>query len=106
MTLLKKARFVQSIKGQFGGYTLARPADQITLGEVIGIIEGSSAPLESVKEIQKIIDSEAHHPGLYSVLMDVRNAISKILGQHTLANVCEKSLELAHAQTAYHMYHI
>lgn len=106
MTLLKRGRFVQSVKGQFGGYSLSRPAEEITLGEVIRTLEGPLAPLGSAAEIRKIIDAETHHPGLYSVVMDVHNAISEILDQRTLADVCERSLELTQTQTAYHMYHI
>lgn len=38
--LLKKAQIVKSIKGAQGGYVLARPAKDITVGDVIRAIEG------------------------------------------------------------------
>ena len=37
---LKGAGLVYSIRGASGGYRLARPADQISLGEVLRAIEG------------------------------------------------------------------
>ena len=37
---LKQAGFVESRRGADGGYRLARPADQITVGEVLRFVEG------------------------------------------------------------------
>ena len=37
---LKQAGFVESRRGAEGGYLLAKPADQITVGEVIASVEG------------------------------------------------------------------
>src|SRR5205807_10045910 len=37
---LKQAGFVESRRGAEGGYLLARPADSITIGEVIRFIDG------------------------------------------------------------------
>jgi Rrf2 family protein len=41
---LKQAGFVQSRRGAEGGYMLARPAEAITVGEVLRYVEGSHAP--------------------------------------------------------------
>jgi Rrf2 family cysteine metabolism transcriptional repressor len=37
---LKQGGFVESRRGAEGGYRLARPADQITIGEVLKFVEG------------------------------------------------------------------
>jgi Rrf2 family protein len=37
---LRKAGLVRSIKGAQGGYILARPADQIRVGDIVRILEG------------------------------------------------------------------
>ena len=44
---LKHARLVQSHRGAEGGYALARPADEITIADVIRAVEG---PLANVHE--------------------------------------------------------
>ena len=106
MVHLKKTGFVKSTKGKYGGYCLARPAQKITLGEVIRAVEGPLSPIGTQAEIKKRIQTEEHHPGLYCVLLDVRNAISEILDKKTLADVCEKSFELAKSKTTYQMYYI
>src|SRR5215468_7778727 len=40
---LKQGGFVESRRGAEGGYLLARPADSITVGEVLRFVEGSQA---------------------------------------------------------------
>jgi Rrf2 family protein len=41
---LKKANIVLSQKGKSGGYTLARESHQITVGEIVEILEGKIEP--------------------------------------------------------------
>lgn len=41
---LKQGGFVESRRGAAGGYLLARPADAITVGEVLRFVEGPRAP--------------------------------------------------------------
>lgn len=43
---LKCAGFVDSVRGKDGGYFLARPASDITVGEVIRFIQGPLGPVE------------------------------------------------------------
>ena len=38
--LLRKAGLVNAVRGSYGGYILARPAHQITVGEVLQALEG------------------------------------------------------------------
>jgi Rrf2 family protein len=40
MRLLRRGGFVRSARGQAGGYKLARPADQINIGEVLAWLGG------------------------------------------------------------------
>ena len=37
---LKQANFVQSVRGPKGGHILAKPPDQITVGEIVDVLEG------------------------------------------------------------------
>ncbi len=45
-----KAGLVDSRRGSRGGYLLARPAEQITMAEVVEALEGSIAPIECISE--------------------------------------------------------
>jgi Rrf2 family protein len=45
---LRRAELVESRRGSHGGYTLARPADEITMAEVVEALEGDIAPIECI----------------------------------------------------------
>jgi Rrf2 family transcriptional regulator, cysteine metabolism repressor len=47
---LRKAELVTSRRGARGGYLLARPAQEITMAEVVSALEGSIAPIECISE--------------------------------------------------------
>ncbi len=47
---LKKGGFVESKRGNVGGYLLSRPPDKITVGEVVRFIDGPIDPISCVKE--------------------------------------------------------
>ncbi len=44
--LLKKAELVASTRGAHGGYVLARPAEDITMDQVVLALEGAVAPMD------------------------------------------------------------
>jgi Rrf2 family protein len=48
---LKRAGLVASKRGKAGGYALLRPADEITFGEVLRVIDGPVAPLPCLSRI-------------------------------------------------------
>lgn len=45
---LKKAGLVDSARGVNGGYTLSRPPEQISVGEVLRALEGTTAVIDCV----------------------------------------------------------
>ncbi len=47
---LRKASLVDSRRGSRGGYMLARPANEITMAEVVEALEGSIAPIECISQ--------------------------------------------------------
>jgi Rrf2 family transcriptional regulator, cysteine metabolism repressor len=47
---LRKAELIDSRRGSRGGYLLARPAEQITMAEVVEALEGSIAPIECISQ--------------------------------------------------------
>jgi Rrf2 family protein len=89
---LKNAGLLHSKMGIGGGYYLARPADQISLGHIVRILDGPLAPVRCVSQM-------AYEPcgcpdeqtcGLRLVMQDVRNAIAGILDHTTLADVAHR----------------
>jgi Rrf2 family cysteine metabolism transcriptional repressor len=45
---LRRAELVESRRGAYGGYSLARPAQKITMAEVVQALEGVIAPIECI----------------------------------------------------------
>ncbi|MDO4295055.1 MAG: RrF2 family transcriptional regulator [bacterium] len=43
---LKRAELVESVRGAGGGYRLARPAEEISVGEVLCALEGDLVPVD------------------------------------------------------------
>jgi Rrf2 family protein len=91
---LKDAGMVLSARGKFGGYRLAKPTRQITIGEVVRLIDGPLAPIGCVSQsaYAKCTCPDEEHCGLRMLMLDVRNAIAGILDRYTLADVVEVTL--------------
>jgi Rrf2 family protein len=86
---LKAAGYVQTRRGKFGGYSLARPMDQIKLGSVIRLIDGPLAPIRCVSQSSYARCScpDEVHCGLRMLMLDVRNTVSALLDRFTLADI-------------------
>ena len=46
IAMLKKAGIVNSLRGAQGGYVLAKPAEEISVGEVLRALEGDLNPVD------------------------------------------------------------
>ncbi len=94
MQLLKEEGFVESQRGKFGGYRLARPSAKITVGSVVRMIDGPLAPIGCVSHTayEKCSCPDEVHCGLRMLMLDVRNAIAGILDRYSLADVVEVTL--------------
>jgi Rrf2 family protein len=91
---LKEAGIVESERGKFGGYRLARPASKIPIGEVVRLIDGPLAPIRCVSQsaYEPCTCPDEAHCGLRMLMLDVRNAIADILDRYSLADVVEITL--------------
>ena len=85
---LKRARFVNSVRGAGGGYLLKRPPEQIFLGEVIRSVDGPLAPFEDAESLRHRVKTDQRHRALFRVLLEVRDATARILDRTSLADLC------------------
>jgi Rrf2 family protein len=92
--ILKDAGILESVRGKFGGYRLARPAAKITIGEVVRLVDGPLAPIRCVSQTayERCTCPDEDHCGLRMLMLDVRNAIAGILDRYTLGDVVEITL--------------
>ncbi|MFA4888739.1 MAG: Rrf2 family transcriptional regulator [Candidatus Omnitrophota bacterium] len=91
---LKNAGILVSKRGVGGGYSLSRPPEDISLGEVIRIVEGPLAPLDCVSTSRHVNCPNEASCGLYSVMLDVRNAVSEIVDNISLKDIAKRTLDL------------
>jgi Rrf2 family protein len=94
MSDLRRAELVDSTRGWSGGYTLARPADLITFGEVIRLTDGPLALLPCAsrnfyKRCEDCVDEAAC--AIRRVMASVRNEVSEILDRTTIADAIAAS---------------
>lgn len=88
MLLMKKAGFVTSARGRLGGYTLARPAEFITLLEVVTALEG---PVENVNFLAtRTRRRNTARDALKDVWQTLNENSRTFLQATTLAKVCER----------------
>ncbi len=90
---LKNAGILHSRMGVGGGYYLARPADEITLGQIVRTLDGTLAPIRCVSKIayERCVCPDEQACGLRLVMQDVRNAIADILDNTTLEQVARRA---------------
>jgi len=84
---LKNARLVESARGAKGGYQLRRDPAQISLAEIIRLIDGPLAPFGDAEQLRDLISHDIPHRALYQVFLDVRDAAAEILEKATLADM-------------------
>lgn len=87
---LRDHGLVTAKKGIHGGYQLARPANRITVGELVRLLDGPLAPLPCVSKTayRRCPDCPDEAACRVRRLMaDVREALSDILDNATLADL-------------------
>jgi Rrf2 family protein len=93
---LRKRGLLDSRRGKYGGYRLAKPANAISFGEIIRIVDGPLAPLPCASKTGSRPCDDCTDVNSCSVrwlMLQVRDATADILDNCTLADA------LKHRQT-------
>lgn len=94
---LRNKGIVHSKKGKGGGYFLARPPHQVSVGEVLRAVEGPLAPIPCVSRTAYMRCRECREErtcGIRLLMKEVRDATARILDSASLADVL-KRVEMA-----------
>ena len=80
---MRRAGFIRSIKGASGGYTLAKPAEEIIIGDVLRVLEGdmliADPPPDGSSKFQRCIWRNVYEP--------LNRRIAEIIDSETLASL-------------------
>jgi Rrf2 family protein len=92
---LKNAGMLRSRAGLGGGYSLAKAPAEITLGQIVRLLDGPLAPIPCVSQMayERCVCEDEATCGLRLAMLDVRNAIAEILDQTTLADVTARTVK-------------
>jgi len=82
-SMLKKAGLVRSVKGAGGGYRLARPAAEISAGEVLTALEGDLS----------IVEPDLSDGGPYTLSRCIKENVWDVVSQRIKAEVDAVSLK-------------
>ena len=93
LTTLNKFGFIRSRRGRNGGHMLAKPAEQISLGDVMSTLEGRSASLDCIDEPAECTLSPSC--AQREIWRDVEESIQSLLNTTSVADLVTRQLHLA-----------
>ena len=91
MPTLRTAGVVRSMRGPGGGYTLNRPAGEITLERVVRLFQGQLAPIGYATRSHPDECPPMVASSLREVWVDVRDATIAILADVTFAELADRA---------------
>ena len=86
---LTKAGLLTSFRGAQGGYALSMPPAEITVGEILRILEGSLAPVYCVAEHGETCE-KLHSCNSVVVWKKIKDAIDNVVDNMTLEDLLEE----------------
>lgn len=91
---LRQAGYIETRRGKAGGYRIAKPLKDISMAEIVRLIDGRLAPIACASETcyERCTCPDEEHCGLRMLMIDVRNAIATLLEKYTLADVVAVTL--------------
>jgi Rrf2 family protein len=95
---LRRAGIVGSQRGSDGGYWLARPADEVTVADVIRAVEGPLADVHGAPPEETVYEGAAAE--LQRVWIATRVALREVLEATTLADIAGGDLPAGVAERA------
>ena len=87
LLILKRSGYVRSYKGAQGGYKLAKDPEKINVAEIIRLMDGALAPVESVSKYFYEKTPIEKSNKLIAVFKQIRDYVSNTLESVTFADL-------------------
>ncbi|MEC9489834.1 MAG: Rrf2 family transcriptional regulator [Halanaerobiales bacterium] len=101
---LKKAGLIKSIRGAHGGYLLNHPPEEISLADILRVLEGKIAPelqIESEQSEEAIFKTAAQE-----IWLKLEDRIKKLMESITLSDLRQRTEEIREEKSEGYMYYI
>ncbi len=94
---LKNKGILQSKKGKGGGYFMGRKPEEITLSEVVRLLDGPLAPLPcasqtAFRKCDECVDENTC--GIRAVMKEVRDSTASFMDRETIASLLQRIKDL------------
>lgn len=89
VTVLSRAGYVKSVRGAQGGYKLARPAEEYTVGMILRLIEGSLVPVACMEDTPNQC-ARCNKCVTLDVWQQIYEAVTNVVDNITLADLVQK----------------
>jgi Rrf2 family protein len=94
LALLAKDGLVVSHRGPQGGHSLGRAAEDISLRDILLVLEGQLTSVDQILALPCTIDVGTEHCVLREVFLDVKRAVEAILVGTTLRDLVTRQTEI------------
>jgi Rrf2 family cysteine metabolism transcriptional repressor len=95
LSRLRAAGLVRATRGPSGGHGLARPASEISVGEVIQCLEGQLTSVDAILDLPCNIKVGSQHCVIKEFLVEIKTEVERLLYQKTLAQLAGRQDELS-----------
>jgi Rrf2 family protein len=96
---LRRAGIVRSRRGASGGYSLGRPADEISVLDVVAALDGVPSPAECTQGLCERVDG----CGASTVWIEAQLALQSVLGGTTIGDLRVRERALRCTAPMYHI---
>ncbi len=91
---LRQGGYLSATRGKNGGYSLAKVASELRVGDLVRFLEGPLAPIAcaSHSAYQRCSCPDERHCGIRRLMLDARDALSNVLDGITLQEMADRTL--------------
>ena len=87
LLILKRTGYLKSKSGSNGGYSLLKSPNKISIAEIVRLMDGALAPVESVSKYFYESTPIDQNKNLLKLFKDIRNHIAKKMEETTFADL-------------------
>lgn len=94
VSALRKEGLLKSVRGAQGGYMLAKPPEDITVGDILRVLEGNLAPADCV--IDEEYECEKEESCVTKLVwMRIRDSIDEVVDSITLQDMLNENKKMS-----------
>ena len=93
IAVLNRANFVTSVRGAQGGYRLCDSPENITVGMILRLTEGSLSPVACVNSMDEGECTRCVQCETIDVWKDLADAINQVVDSFTIGELAKKQIE-------------